>query len=261
MRMQGSVETPWFDSAVLKGNLPGDPTERMIPVYLPPGYATSGRRYPVVYVLAGHGSSGVTYLNSPAWGESFPEKMDRLIASGRDGAGDRGVSGLLHHLRRGAVSQQLGARALRGLSRRGDHSLRRPHLPHAAGPGAPGDQRQEQRRLRGDGAVDAASGAVRRGGEPLGRHLLRVRAPAGPRQAARQPAEARRASRRSSPRSRHSSRRRTTRSGRCWACSATARPTRRTRRRRAGSTCRSTWRRGRCARTCGRAGWNGTRCG
>ena len=41
--MQGSVETPWFDSAVLKGNLPGDPTERMIPVYLPPGYATSGR--------------------------------------------------------------------------------------------------------------------------------------------------------------------------------------------------------------------------
>ena len=81
MRMQGSVETPWFDSAVLKGNLPGDPTERMIPVYLPPGYATSRRRYPVVYVLAGHGSSGVTYLNSPAWGESFPEKMDRLIVS------------------------------------------------------------------------------------------------------------------------------------------------------------------------------------
>ena len=43
MRMQGSVETPWFDSAVLKGNLPGDPTERMIPVYLPPGYADLGQ--------------------------------------------------------------------------------------------------------------------------------------------------------------------------------------------------------------------------
>ena len=74
--------TPWFDSEVLKGNLPGDPPERMIPVYLPPGYGTSGRSYPVIYVLAGHGSSGVTYLNSPAWGESFPEKMDRLIVSG-----------------------------------------------------------------------------------------------------------------------------------------------------------------------------------
>jgi S-formylglutathione hydrolase FrmB len=82
MRMQGTVETPWFNSAVLGENLPGDPTERMIPVYLPPGYADSGQRYPVVYVLAGHGSSGVTYLNRPAWGESFPERMDRLIASG-----------------------------------------------------------------------------------------------------------------------------------------------------------------------------------
>ena len=82
MRMQGSVETPWFDSRVLQGNLPGDPTERRIPVYLPPGYATSDKRYPVVYVLAGHGSSGVTYLNSPTWGESFPEKMDRLITTG-----------------------------------------------------------------------------------------------------------------------------------------------------------------------------------
>jgi enterochelin esterase family protein len=82
MRMQGSVETPWLDSRVLKGNLPGDPSERRVPVYLPPGYVGSGKRYPVIYVLAGHGSSGMTYLNSPAWGESFPERMDRLIASG-----------------------------------------------------------------------------------------------------------------------------------------------------------------------------------
>ena len=52
MRMQGSVETPWFDSAVLKGNLPGDPTERMIPVYLPPGYADLGA------ALSGHLRAG-----------------------------------------------------------------------------------------------------------------------------------------------------------------------------------------------------------
>ena len=81
-RMQGRVETPWIDSEVLKGNLPGDPQERRLPVYLPPGYDDDAKRYPVVYVLAGHGSSGMTMLNSPAWGESFPERFDRLITSG-----------------------------------------------------------------------------------------------------------------------------------------------------------------------------------
>jgi enterochelin esterase family protein len=55
----------------------------MLPIYLPPGYARSGQRYPVVYVLAGHGGSGPLELNSPAWGESFPERLDRLIVSGK----------------------------------------------------------------------------------------------------------------------------------------------------------------------------------
>jgi enterochelin esterase family protein len=81
-RLRGRVETPWLDSAVLRGNLPGDASERMLPVYLPPGYDDSGERYPVIHVLAGHGGSGPLLLNSPAWGESFPERLDRLIACG-----------------------------------------------------------------------------------------------------------------------------------------------------------------------------------
>ncbi len=82
-RIHGIVETPWIDSAALRGNLPGDATERMLPVYLPPGYADSTERYPVVYVLAGHGGSGPLMLNTVAWGESFPERLDRLISSGQ----------------------------------------------------------------------------------------------------------------------------------------------------------------------------------
>jgi S-formylglutathione hydrolase FrmB len=82
MRLNGSVETPYFQSEVLQGNLPGDPTERMLPIYLPPGYHGSDKRYPVIYVLAGHGSSGPLMLNTPAWGESFPARLDRLITSG-----------------------------------------------------------------------------------------------------------------------------------------------------------------------------------
>ena len=35
-----------IDGARLAGNLLGDPTERNLYVYLPPGYETSGRRYP-----------------------------------------------------------------------------------------------------------------------------------------------------------------------------------------------------------------------
>jgi len=83
MRIEGRVETPWFDSRVLEGNRPGDPASRMVPVYLPPGYEEGGTRYPVIYVLSGHGGSGPLMLQKPdAWSESFPERLDRLIRSG-----------------------------------------------------------------------------------------------------------------------------------------------------------------------------------
>jgi enterochelin esterase family protein len=82
-RLAGRVETPWLESKLLQANLPGDPITRMLPVYLPPGYDDSDRRYPSIYVLSGHGSSGPEMLNSPAWGESFPERLDRLIVTGK----------------------------------------------------------------------------------------------------------------------------------------------------------------------------------
>lgn len=84
MRLQGRVDTPYLESRILQGNLPGDPTERMLPVYLPPGYDDDPtRRYPVIYVLAGHGGSGPLMLASTAWGESFQERIDRLITTGK----------------------------------------------------------------------------------------------------------------------------------------------------------------------------------
>ena len=64
--------------------MPGDPVERMLPVYLPPGYDDQpSRRFPVIYALAGHGGSGPLMLAPSAWGESFPERIDRLIRAGR----------------------------------------------------------------------------------------------------------------------------------------------------------------------------------
>lgn len=84
MRLQGRVETPYFDSKLLKGNLPGDPSDRMVPVYLPPDYDESNQRYPSIYVLSGHGGSGPQMVHRPdLWTESFPERLDRLIVSGK----------------------------------------------------------------------------------------------------------------------------------------------------------------------------------
>ena len=83
MRLNGRVDSPYLQSQILQGNLPGDPTERMLPVYLPPGYDDNpDKRYPVIYVLAGHGGSGPLMLAPVAWGESFPERIDRLISTG-----------------------------------------------------------------------------------------------------------------------------------------------------------------------------------
>ncbi len=78
MRLNGRVDTPYLQSQILQGNLPGDVTKRMLPVYLPPGYDdNTDKRYPVIYVLAGHGGSGPLMLAPLAWGESFPERIDR----------------------------------------------------------------------------------------------------------------------------------------------------------------------------------------
>ena len=46
-----------LESAHLAGNLLGDPSERDLFVYLPPGYEESDRRYPTAYLLHAYGDS------------------------------------------------------------------------------------------------------------------------------------------------------------------------------------------------------------
>jgi len=46
-----------LESPQLAGNLLGDPSERDLFVYLPPGYDESGRRYPTAYLLHAYGDS------------------------------------------------------------------------------------------------------------------------------------------------------------------------------------------------------------
>ena len=74
-----SVVIETVHSEVLRGNALGDPDERRIPVYLPPDYETTDTRYPVVYFLAGFGGGGVYLLGESLWGETLPQRVDRLI--------------------------------------------------------------------------------------------------------------------------------------------------------------------------------------
>ena len=82
-RHQGTVVELAIDSRLLRGNLLGDPHERMLPVYLPPGYDDHPEgRYPVVHYLAGFLGTGRSKLNWKAWGETLPQRLDRLLADG-----------------------------------------------------------------------------------------------------------------------------------------------------------------------------------
>ena len=80
---RGRVVRLAVQSKVLKGNRLGDPWERELPVYLPPGYDEGDRRYPVAFCLAGYTGIGETHLAWKGWGESLPERLDRLHAAGR----------------------------------------------------------------------------------------------------------------------------------------------------------------------------------
>ena len=80
---RGSVQVETVESAILKGNPPGDPHERDLMVYLPPGYESGAARYPVVWGLAGFTGRGRSMLNDGAWTPGIADRMDALIASGR----------------------------------------------------------------------------------------------------------------------------------------------------------------------------------
>jgi S-formylglutathione hydrolase FrmB len=80
---RGTVQVIPFESRVLAGNLPGDPTRRDLHLYLPPGYDLGAERYPVAWVLSGFTGRGRMQLNDGPWAPGIHERMDTLIASGR----------------------------------------------------------------------------------------------------------------------------------------------------------------------------------
>ncbi|MFC1401563.1 MULTISPECIES: alpha/beta hydrolase-fold protein [Streptacidiphilus] len=81
--LAGRIDEQVVTSDLLRDNHLGDPFERPLHVYLPPGYDDQpDRRYPAVYVIQGYtGHLGMWYNRTP-FRQPFPETADALFAAG-----------------------------------------------------------------------------------------------------------------------------------------------------------------------------------
>ncbi len=82
----GALVIEQHESRVLADNPLGDPHCRALHVYLPPQYnlpRSAKRRFPVLFDLVGYTGSGQSHTNWRNFEENVPEKLDRLINSGR----------------------------------------------------------------------------------------------------------------------------------------------------------------------------------
>ena len=71
-----------LDSSNLAGNLLGDPSERDLFVYLPPGYEESDRRYPTAYLLHAFGETAAQVLTPDTDGQRWAPANRRRARPG-----------------------------------------------------------------------------------------------------------------------------------------------------------------------------------
>ena len=173
-RLAGRLSEHVIESRVLEGNPLGDPTERPLWVYTPPGYNSSEERYPSVYIIQGYTGQAVMWWNRTPFREGFPAAVDRMFASGEASpcivvyvdawtayGGSQFVE-LTWHWSLPHVSLRRG----RPICRRA--------LPDHAGRGASRHQREIERRIRRDDHADAATRSLRRLCDARGRQPLRM---------------------------------------------------------------------------------------
>jgi S-formylglutathione hydrolase FrmB len=82
--LAGRFEEHVVTSEALRGNPLGDPHERPLWVYLPPGYDDDPeRRYPSIYVIQGYTGQLDMWRNRGAFGaKTYPELTDEVFAAG-----------------------------------------------------------------------------------------------------------------------------------------------------------------------------------
>jgi Putative esterase len=81
--LAGQIEEHVITSELLRDNPLGDPHERPLWVYLPPGYDDEqDRRYPAVYVIQGYTGHLAMWRNRSAYRQPFTETADAVFARG-----------------------------------------------------------------------------------------------------------------------------------------------------------------------------------
>lgn len=83
--LHGRLDRHIIDSTLLRGNPLGDPHQRPLWVYVPPGYEDSAERYPSVYVLQGFTGHLGMWDNRTPYRQPFPETADAVFAGGAPG--------------------------------------------------------------------------------------------------------------------------------------------------------------------------------
>jgi enterochelin esterase-like enzyme len=77
----GSVSRVTIESQALESNLLGDPSRRVVDVYIPAGH--DGKGLPLLVDLVGFTGSGLSHTNWVGFRENLPERLDRLIGEQR----------------------------------------------------------------------------------------------------------------------------------------------------------------------------------
>ncbi len=172
--LAGRLDRHVIDSRLLRDNPLGDPHERPLWVYVPPGYddgdagtrrSTSSRDTP------GTCRCGRT---ARAFRQPFIETADALFAAGDAPRLHRGLRRRVDRVRRVAVRRLDRHRQVPLLPVRRGRAVGRRPLPHHRRPRVARDQRQVVRRVRRDDHADAAAGPVRRAGHARRRQPLRA---------------------------------------------------------------------------------------
>ncbi len=83
--LAGRLDRHTVDSALLRDNPLGDPHERPLWVYVPPGYDDGSERYPVVYVIQGYTGHLSMWANRTPFRQPFVETADAVFAGGAPG--------------------------------------------------------------------------------------------------------------------------------------------------------------------------------
>ena len=81
LRLKGDLQIDFINSASLRDNPLGDPSQRPVAVYLPAQYDGQGsKRYPVLYCLHGYTGDVAALVSARPWETNVVQWIDRLIA-------------------------------------------------------------------------------------------------------------------------------------------------------------------------------------